>query len=152
MEQTNGQGLIPPRKVTEEEKRYVRKMVREFLAKQGKSVRSAVTCALAIFLLCAVLTNGANASTTKTVDVAAKMTPQDKLNATIFNIQVLLTGIAMAVVTVVLILAGIKWVASEGSPEEQARVKHWLKDIAFGTVLIALSPLFVEIIKMTVVK
>ncbi len=83
---------------------------------------------------------------------AAALTPQEKLDKTISNIQTFLIGIGIALAGVMVILAGTKWVATRGHPEEQARVKHWLMDIGIGCILILSSTVLIEVAKGLIVK
>lgn len=83
---------------------------------------------------------------------AAALTPQEKLNGTILNIQTFLIGIGIALAGIMLVLAGTKWVTTRGHPEEQARVKHWLMDIGIGCILIMSSTVLIEVAKGLIVK
>jgi hypothetical protein len=80
------------------------------------------------------------------------LTPQEKLDKTIGNIQTFLIGIGIALAGVMVILAGTKWVTTRGHPEEQARVKHWLMDIGIGCILILSSTVMIEVAKGLIVK
>jgi Na+-driven multidrug efflux pump len=119
------------------------------LGGRKKSAGGAV--AITLLLLCAVLSNNASAATTKIVSVAAKMTPQDKLNATINNIQLFLVGIGILLGGIMLVLAGTKWMTTRGHPEEQSRVKQWLFDIGIGLIIICSSSVMIEVAKGLIV-
>jgi hypothetical protein len=82
---------------------------------------------------------------------AAALTPQEKLDKTIVNIQTFLIGIGIALAGVMVILAGTKWVTTRGHPEEQARVKHWLMDIGIGLIIICSSTVLIEVSKGLIV-
>ena len=83
---------------------------------------------------------------------ASALTPMEKLNATITNIQLFLIGIGIALAGIMIVLAGTKWVTTRGHPEEQSRVKHWLMDIGIGCVLIMSAPVLIEVAKGLIVK
>ena len=82
---------------------------------------------------------------------ASAATAQQKLDQTISNIQTFLIGIGIALAGIMLVLAGTKWVATRGHPEEQARVKHWLMDIGIGCILIMSSTVLIEVAKGLIV-
>ena len=83
---------------------------------------------------------------------AAALTPQEKLNATIVNIQTFLIGLGIALAGIMLVLAGTKWVTTRGHPEEQSKVKTWLMDIGIGLILICSSTVMIEVAKGLIVK
>ena len=83
---------------------------------------------------------------------AVALTPQEKLDKTVSNIQTFLIGIGIALGGIMIVLAGTKWMTTRGHPEEQAKVKHWLMDIGIGLILIMVSTVLIEVSKGLIVK
>jgi cytochrome bd-type quinol oxidase subunit 2 len=136
MKKANGNGQEKPRRLTNWEKTRL-----VFGLGGGKrSAGGMVTVVIAVLLLGTMFAGN-----------AAALTPQEKLDKTIGNIQTFLIGIGIALAGVMVILAGTKWVTTRGHPEEQARVKHWLMDIGIGCILILSSTVMIEVAKGLIV-
>ncbi|GAA4102261.1 pilin [Nonomuraea soli] len=110
----------------------------------------------AVFVLVAialgVLLSYALAATAATVDAPGQVlaAPPESLNTVIDNLRNVIVGLLVALATLFLTIAGVRYILAGGDPGEVEAAKKGLRYAALGYGIAALAPLLVTVLKSIV--